>query len=233
MKKLVLLASCMFLVSACGQKPSEAPAQPIVESNTPSRPSFTAKEWRHTFNATFAEENPKTDEDGITSYGACFEKSTDGKCSLFATGKRDTFRKLDHLIPLHTVVSRSLKLSTHVGIYLATVECKPPSLLVVPSINEKGDWLFLEKAAFMADGDVVLEHNFDYDQVDRNNVSSWIHEDATFLASDAELLALERFVSAKTQIIRLTGKKGYLTVAKDTTANSWRMQKQLWRFESG
>lgn len=224
MRKKVLAALMVVLVAGCGQKQDGASSAPAPTAAAPANPAappkppFTKTEWRRAYNTAFAETKPTSDDQGITSYGACFGRKDDGKCEIVAFGKRDAFRKIDHLTTIHTSFNRIGDVTTFVGTYLSAIECKSPSLLISPSVNKKGGWLFMEKVALMADGDVVLEREMTTAQVDRDNEGYWVHETGNFIATDEELTALEKFVNADQKAIRITGQKGYLTLPKERTA---------------
>lgn len=219
---LFTAAAAALLLTGCNKKEEQQVQNnsPTIAAETPvdqPKPAYTKKEWRAALKSTFEESAVKTDEDGITEYSACFKKKDDGKCALFAFGKRDAFRKIDHLTPIHTRLNRIVNAQTQVGTYIAAIECEAPSLLLEPAVNKRGGWLFMEKVAFMADGDVVLERDFEHNRVDRDNESSWIHEKAAFIPTSNELDGLKRFTESNSQIIRITGQKGYITLPKEKT----------------
>lgn len=219
---LFTAAAAALLLTGCNKKEEQQVQNnsPTIAAETPvdqPKPAYTKKEWRAALKSTFEESAVKTDEDGITEYSACFKKKDDGKCALFAFGKRDAFRKIDHLTPIHTRLNRIVNAQTQVGTYIAAIECEAPSLLLEPAVNKRGGWLFMEKVAFMADGDVVLERDFEHNRVDRDNESSWIHEKAAFIPTSNELDGLKRFTESNSQIIRITGQNGYITLPKEKT----------------
>ena len=67
----------------------------------------------------------------------------------------------------------------------------------------------------MADGNVVLEHQFATTDVKRDAHTWGVDERASWLASDSDLGGLKRIADAKDVVVRLTGSKGYATVPKD------------------
>lgn len=221
MKAVLAAAVSAMILAGCGQKQEDqsAPASPVATPVPLPKAPYTKTEWRAAFKSTFEESEVKTDNDGITEYSACFQKKEDGKCDVFAWGKRDAFRKIDHLTPPMTKWNNGGREASHVGAYIAAVECDSPSLLIAPTVNGKNGWLFMEKVAFMADGEVVLERSFEHNRVDRDNGASWIREQATFIPNDVELNAVRKFAQADSQIIRITGQKGYTTLSKERTAD--------------
>jgi hypothetical protein len=94
------------------------------------------------------------------------------------------------------------------GIYIAAPECSAPSILLAPVVTGE-NWLFMNKVALMADGEVVLERTFS--EVERDHNANRIVERAAFVATNEEINALKKFASAKTAIIRIGGKNGYVT----------------------
>ena len=216
MFKFLLLAIFSTIFIGCSPKPEEPTA---ASSQVPPPPPriFTPQDWKKSYRATFEELNLTSAKDGTAEYFACFEKGSDEKCVLFAYGLRDDFRKLYHLTPFSTEFNGKIKDESYVGIYLGSALCKAPSLLVVPSIHQKGDWLFFEKISVLADGEVVLEHSFEYGQVRRNNRGHWIHENGTFIATAENISALEKVIISESVVIRLSGQKGYITISKEKT----------------
>ena len=221
MKATMLIAAMAALaIMGCGEKSGgnieEKPPERVA---TPPKPPYTKDEWRAAFKSAFVENNPKTNYDGITEYTACFQNEEGGKCPVFTFGKRDAFRKIDYLTPAHTELNNIGNIQTHIGTYIAAIECQPPSLLIAPKINRKGGWLFMEKISFMADGEVILERAFEHSLIDRDNDGYWIHEKGTFIATLAERDILSKFAASENRIIRITGQKGYLTLPKDKVEN--------------
>lgn len=222
--KQLLLIFLVVLSSGCGDRIGQEPfeqahAQQQVLPSQPEPRPFTTKEWRAAFESSFVASDVEEDGDGVTTYTACFGTTTNGKCNHVAFGKNDAFRKIDHLTPFSTQLNKIANASNYIGIYIAAMECKMPILLMSTSVNMKSDWVFIEKVAFMADNDVVIERSLPYDTVSRSHRNGWIHENARFIVEPNELDALEMFVSAKKRIIRVTGNKGYITLSNDDTDN--------------
>jgi hypothetical protein len=191
---------------------------PKVEIVQPPKPPFDAAMWKTAFRSTFEERSLKASDDGTAEYGACFKSPEQEKCNFFF-GKRDGFRKIDHLISPNTSLNNIANLYTNIRIYISAKECNQPNILIEPVVNKKGGWIFMEKVAFMVDGDVVLEKSFEHTAVDRDQDYPAIRERATFIADQSEIEALRKFVSGKNHIIRITGKNSYMTVEKQRTAD--------------
>ena len=219
MKTMIVSVIAILMLVACGNKNEEKiidPAQTKV-IYPPQKSPYTKKEWRAAFKSSFEEESPKENDDGITEYYGCFKKAENRKCELLVTGERDAFRKIDYFVPFSTSVLRITKAHTYIATYIAIKECENPSIFIEPSIHSKDGWIFMNKVAFMSDGEVVLEHSFEHSQVNLDNNEKWVHETGAFIANKSEQEALIKFSLAKNPIIRITGKKGYLTLPKEKT----------------
>lgn len=72
----------------------------------------------------------------------------------------------------------------------------------------------MERVAVMADGNIVLEHTFDHNDVQRDNNSWGVDERARWIASGEERMVLKKVVDSKAVIVRIIGDKGYVTVDK-------------------
>lgn len=209
----------MFLV-ACSKADTDkttSPPSTKVEIVQPPKPPFDGAMWKAAFRATFEESKLQTSDDGTAEYVACFEDGRNTKCDLFFFGKRDGFRKIDHLVPAHSQLNNIVKMFSNVKTYIAARECKMANILIEPIFTRKGSWIFLEKIAFMVDGDVTFEKSFDNTNVDREQDYPRIIEKSTFILDEKDMDGLKKFVSGKNQIIRFTGQKGYFTLEKDRT----------------
>lgn len=214
-----LIAALSALIPGCG-KESPAPATEVrAESkpNPPTRPAFTKDQWLATLRSSFEEADVKTDQEGVTRYTACFQKAAEGKCALPMRGRRDAFRRLDHLTPVRTLANQVVGDDSYVGIYIAASECEAPSIMVAPEVNGKNGWLFMNEVALMADGTVVLRRLFEHSAVERDNDADQIRERGTFIATEVERNALKSFASAQSPVVRITGEKGYITLNKRRT----------------
>ncbi len=209
-------------VAGCNKQTEDtttAQAQPPkVEIVQPPKPPFDAAMWKSAFRSTFEERSLKASDDGTAEYGACFKLPEQEKCNFFF-GKRDGFRKIDHLIPPNTKLNNVANIYTNVRIYLSARECNQPNVLIEPVVNKKGGWLFMEKVAFMVDGDVVLEKSFEHSAVDRDQDYPFIKERATFITDQSDIEGLKKFISGSNHIIRITGKNSYMTVEKQRTSD--------------
>ncbi|MDT0140194.1 hypothetical protein [Acidovorax sp. PRC11] len=222
MKTWIAAVACLLL-GACSKQTPEAEATPAkgpavssaaVSTPAPAKPPFTSVDWKAAYKSAFQMKEPKTNEDGVAEYRACFDSTEDKKCGLFFFGKTDGFKKVEYLTPTWSRLNDIGDIYTYTQIYLAARECHAPSILIAPTVNQKGNWLFLRKASYMADGNVILEHEFDHNDVRRNADGGDIHEMATWLASEADIQALRNLLLANSTITRFTGDAKYITVEK-------------------
>lgn len=217
-----IIGAAALLLGGCGEKPPEpqaaaAAAAPAPAPAPPPKPPYTKVQWQEAFRSAFEERDKKINSEGITEYMACRDKTPAGTCGHFAFGTRDAFRKIDHLTPASTQLNETILAQNYLGIYVAALECEAPSLFVSPAVNRRGGWLFMQKVALMADGEVVMERDFSKAKVERDATGNFIHERASFIAKPAEREAIKTFMGASSRIIRITGEKGYVTVDKSLT----------------
>ena len=196
-------------VVACGKEPPQVTDKTDVEVVRAKKPAVTKDQWIAAFRSSFEATKTKSGDDGITTYTACFEKGEGDQCHLLVKGQHDGFRKLDHLTPPGTGWRQSLgdRSGPYVGAYIAVPECGTPSVVLTPVVTGTS-WLFMNKVAFMADDEVILERSFH--EVERDHNAQRTFEHASFIANNLEIDALKKFASAKTAIIRISGQKGYV-----------------------
>ena len=220
-----LLTALLVAISLSGcQRPSqEPPGSPAVPAapatNVPLQPPVTLQDWQAAVASTYTEWDRKNLGDGVSEFYACFgERDEKGKCpGLAFAGKRDAFRKLTHLTPLGTSWQR-LAADQYLGSYIALADCQPPSyFLKVQYQRTGGSWLFINKVAVLADGNVVLERDFSdaYNQVERDVLPNAVKEDYHFIASPDQRQALFKLRDSKELAVRITGQKGYVSLKPD------------------
>ncbi len=178
------------------------------------------KRLRDTGNPAYVTDDGKTDENGVTEFFVCFDKSPP-KCELSASGKRDGFRKIlfftdpqmefdEH----HFVVNRK----PSVRAYISLRDCDRPAI-VLESTFRSNSWLFLEKFGLMLDGSIVINRKFDFNQVNRENSHNEISESVHMILDQEEVNALRRVTQSKQVLIRLTGQKRYVGIDREGTEN--------------
>lgn len=207
----VLAAPLAVMVLGCDRSshPPAAAARvalPVVEPRV-----ITPTEWRAALAAAYEAERLQDEGDGVTTFFACFARRSDAKCATTFSGKRDAFRKLWFFEPALSQWHRYGS-PNYVHAYLSVKECELPKVLLNASYSSKRGWIFLNKMAVMADGDVVLEREVEHSHVERDNDSRGVTESATWVMEDAALPVLEKIAAAKDVSIRLSGGKGYVAV---------------------
>lgn len=218
--RIQLLASALasLAVTGCGPQPTSiaAPAAPLAASSTASAPALRAskREWLAALNGTFKESSSKTDAQGVTEFGACFGTDEKGKCRDFMFGKRDAFKKAVSFTPAWSQLNE-FGVDRYLHSRVVVPDCRSPSILLSARYFSKGGWLFLNRVSALADGELVLDHEFPNHEVNRNSESWGVDESAAWVLSETEVAALEKIPSAKQLIVRLTGSKGYVSVAAD------------------
>lgn len=221
MKKWIAGAFVAVAISACGERAVDSNTSNVIQKNSDdtAKPSYTKEMWRADLLTPFNVSGVETDDDGMTKYLACQSSAStpDGKCKdgYFAFGKRDAFRKLDHLIPAWTRLDGFSKSSSKIGIYIAAAECKPIEIILAPAVHENSGWLFMRKLSLLADGELAFERSFEHHDVERDNDARWIHERVDFVLKRQEIEQLRKYSSASQRVARITGDKGYITISKD------------------
>lgn len=226
MRIFIAATFAAVMLSACGDKKNLEPEITKTaeqKSEAPRTPVYTKELWRSDLLKPFHVSGVEIDDDGMTTYLACQNSAwtSDGKCKdgYFAFGKRDAFRKLDHLTPTWTRLDGSLNSASSIGIYIAAVECKHSEIIMAPAVHEKSGWLFMKKVSLLADGELAFERNFELHEVDRENDARWVHERADFILKGQEIDQLRKYSSASQKAARLTGDKGYITITKGMLDN--------------
>ncbi|WP_156136046.1 hypothetical protein [Delftia sp. ZNC0008] len=221
MRVIMAAAFVVATLSGCGEKSVDRVTSTTAESKseTPAKPVYTKEIWRSDLLKPFHVSGVETDDDGMTKYLACQSSSwtSEGKCKdgYFAFGKRDAFRKLDHLTPTWTRLDGISNSASNVGIYIAAVECKPIEIILAPAVHEKSGWLFMRRVSLLADGELAFERSFELHDVERDNDARLVHERADFVLKSQEIDQLRKYSSASQRVARLTGDKGYITIAKE------------------
>lgn len=214
-------------VSIAGCKPStEANNTAAIEApkaeQPPAKPPYTEADWKRDFSSSFVTFKSETNGDGVTTYSACFEPNGE-KCALVLSGMKDGFRKVDHLTPAATAWHGWLMkypkggvTASFVDLRAVAVHCDEVVVVLNPVLHAK-NWLFMNKIAFMADGDVVYEQSAaDLQSVQRDTDDGKIWEKWSFRLEPEHYASLEKFAAAESKVIRLSGNKGYITMQADS-----------------
>ncbi|MEM5314197.1 hypothetical protein [Paraburkholderia sp. JHI869] len=224
MKSIIFAAAAAVTFSACS-KPSATAASraPVAASvaapavaSMPASPVPTMSDWNAALSKLYVVSSKKDEGDGITSFFASFRvlaaSDSKRKSHLIAFGKRDGFRKLDFYstgIPMD--------LGTSLENYISLPDGALPVLFLKPYFFSSKGWLFMNHVAVMVDGDVVFEHDFSNQHLDTDQLPGGVEESYSFMATPQDIDALRKVRPDSKVLIRITGKKGYVTVEKMQT----------------
>jgi hypothetical protein len=190
-------------VSPAAILPAETAAPKVV------RPA-TMDEWKAALLSTYQETNTKDNSDGTTSFDARFLKNRKDDW-ISADGKRDAFRKL-RLYRIGTSFIDDVITCPYLKTYVSVRDGEKAHLIIQPCYSGKNGWLFMHKIAIMVNGDVVLEKSFPSLDVQRNTDEGNVIENYSYIADSSDISALRKVTDKSTDVIRLTGDKGYATV---------------------
>ena len=218
MKAIAACIAGMAALAGCGKAAEEAPANSTqaaaLPAVAPSKPAFTKSDWKRTLESAYESSSKETDASGITKFMACFEKKDAGKCETVAFGREDAFNKLSRFTPGYTQLNNVADIYTNVKLHVVALECQEPRVVIAPVYNSKNGWLFVKKFAVMADGELVLEKDFETGDVKRDNGYGWVNEVATSIATSGDVDALRKISKSGALIVRISGDKGYVTLDK-------------------
>ncbi|MDO3517747.1 hypothetical protein [Ralstonia pseudosolanacearum] len=211
-----LISATIFMLSACNKQAStevKAVAS-VVEAAKPKAPPATPEDWRKALESSYGTYSVRDEGDGVQSFMACFEPTPDrkNKCGFVAFGKRDAFRKLRFYetgIPM--------RIGSGISTYVSLKDNGSPKLLLAPYIF-RDNWIFMNKVAIMVDGDVILERDLELTSSDRQVFPGGVQEDCDFVATEDQIHALRKIKPDSKVLIRITGKKGYMTLTKSDTS---------------
>ncbi len=210
-----LSAVVISISTLVGCMDKEKKAVPVVATE-PAKvevKAYTATDWKRDFTSAFKESEKNIDKNGITKYYACFDQNSESKnCVEYYSSRRDGFKKVDYMTPIITAAFKAGDIGTMVNMYIAAIECRDAKAVLQPNFNGDNGWLFMDKIAFMAEGEVVFEKSTDPNEVDRDNEGRRVHEKWTFALEKDDESRLLKFAEANSRIIRITGKKGYATI---------------------
>ncbi len=208
----------LLLLSACEKAPLSHSAMPIASAPMAAKLVFTKKEWKTVVESSYVATQTKEAGEGVTEFMACFA-GDEKPCSAMTFGSIDAFSKVHRFVTINSKIKNIGDIYKFVKVSVAAIECQAPRLILSAVYNSKGGWLFLSKAAFLADSELVMEENFPATEVKRDQEDGWVKESASWIANTENLTALKRLTEAKVVIIRFTGDKGYVTLDKDRTSD--------------
>lgn len=217
--KFVQILLCIFTVwmlAAC--KPSSEAkliSSTTVVAQSVSPPLVKKSDWEDALKATYEQSMVKTNKDGVTNFWACFDKVEDIKnCAVFAIGNRDAFRYQTTFTPVMSSMAE-ISSSKYLHSYVSVLDCQRPLVVLSPHFFSKAGWLFMSKVAIMADGQLLLEHQFASADVQRDSHTWGVTEKFLWVATEDDIVSLEKISNASKVIIRFTGSKGYVTITDE------------------
>lgn len=193
-----------------------AVAGPTAFAASSSRDEGAARAWRAAVEGTHTEANRRVDAGGVTEYMACF-KSGSPRCALPAFAMSDPFRKTSTFEPAASRLAKHVS-SRYLRSYVVLSDCERPIVVLNPSYFSKSSWLFINRAAVLADGQVIIDQPLDSQRVRRDNDAAGVTETATWVATREDVDALRRAALADKVIVRFTGEKGFVTVSPSDVA---------------
>lgn len=222
MRTIALCLATVACLAACQEAASPLAPTPSAQSVATPEPApspFSKDDWATALHSSFVIGSVKSNGDGTSSFIACRGAKSEKDCASMLFGTTDDFKKVRHFVPTWSHVNEFGNDFTYTRIYVAARECGAPAILVGPTVNERGGWLFLRKVAFMADSDVVLEHSFEHHEVDRQVSGRSINERALWVASPNDIEALRKLAAATSTGTRFTGETSYISIPKKQEAN--------------
>ncbi|SAL67570.1 hypothetical protein AWB69_07789 [Caballeronia udeis] len=216
MKLMFAAALTALALGACSKPtaPASALAAPVIAIAAVAPPP-TMADWTSALSTVYKESDRKDEHDGVTNFFCVFglPGSEKGATHLVAFGKRDAFRKLRFYTP-----GIQLEATTSLETYLSLKDGGTPILFLKPYYFGPDGWLFMQHVAVMADGDVIFERDFKDARVDHDQLPGGVTERYNFIATPADIEGLRKIHPDTKLVIRLSGKKGYVTVDKMMTS---------------
>lgn len=215
MKSLLLTAMMAVGLAGCGKNGAavahETAAAPSVELKKPEHIASN-EEWDEALKAAYFEADNKDEGDGIQSFTAWFGgKPKHGGVPMMS--KRDAFRHLRFFTPIYSDIASRINRNT-VRLYISLPDYEKPLIFIAPFYH--GDsWLFMNKIAVMADGNIALEKDLSNYKPNHDVENGSVSERIDFIANQNEIDELRKISNAKSIMVRLSGEKGYLTIRKE------------------
>lgn len=208
MNKILSMAFIAFAIAACSKGASVAEPTNALEKPT-SAPVHVATldEWKSALASTYDKDKVTDEGDGVTKFAALFHTGSDKKQRTFTFGTRDAFRKLTIFQP-----GLPMNIVTSVKAYVSVRDGRAPVLFLAPYYWGEGSWLFMNKIAVMADGDVIFERDLQDFKVERDTEGVGVAELCQFILTPEEIAALRKIQATSKVNVRLSGKKGYVNL---------------------
>lgn len=162
----------------------------------------TLQEWKNSFSSTFLEEHVNDTNDGFVDFTAKFPREKNGKIIAFLFGRKNLqesewfFRGMD---------SSGHYLGTSLYQAIGIEKGEMPSILFNPYYIGSGAGIKMNKVAILADGDELLQHNFQSKLTRRDRFVMDVVEHAVFSLSEKDIIALRKIENSKNVSIVLYG----------------------------
>ncbi|WP_124480775.1 hypothetical protein [Burkholderia stagnalis] len=218
MRLLILAAvAASFSLSACNNKSATAQQQTEMVKSIEKPHIATPEEWRKALDSTYTtNKSTTTDDDGVTRFAARFPPSQEGaKDAYVLLGTYDAMRKRTFFYSFFA--SPTLDIGSSVKPYISLSDNSYPILMIAPYYFSKNGWLFMSRLTIMVDGKIILDRDFSQEEVARDVESYGVQERYDFYASPEEIAGMRSIRNSSQLTLRLTGKKGFITVPKKET----------------
>ena len=140
-------------------------------------------------------------------FDACF--MVDGNCEFKGTAVRDEFRKTTFYFPMN----RFTDYDNHVGFYLSVKDGDLPHL-VMRFVYVGKEWIYIDKASILVDGEFVLEESLLDMMMERKAVTgNLVYEFGDLFVTD-KVDVIEQIANAETLAVRIEGNSGYVNLNK-------------------
>lgn len=162
----------------------------------------TMQEWKSAFSGTFLEEHVNDTNDGFVDFTAKFPKEKSKKLSAFLFGRKNLqesewfFRGMD---------SSGHYLGTSLYQAIGIEKGEMPNVLFNPYYIGSGAGIKMNKVAVLADGDELLQHDFQSKLTRRDRFVMDVVEQAVFSLSEKDIMALRKIENSKNVSIVLYG----------------------------
>jgi hypothetical protein len=213
----VALAACDRHASKEAAAASGPTAIAAASAPPPASAASSPDDWKRVFGSTHKADRRETDNDGITTFTACFGQ-VEKRCLPLMFAKHDAFRKRYFFTPVQSQFERIVG-RPYLHTYVSLPQCGRPVVMLNPLYSSKHGWLFMNRFGVMVDGDLVLDRELQDTSIDRDNDVSGVRESGSVLATTEDLAALRKIAEGKSIVIRLTGKNSYASVDKKLASN--------------
>ena len=219
-KPIVVAVLAVFALGGCSKpaaqaasESSGAPSASVV-AGAQAAPPPTMADWTRALGSVYQEKRRKDEKDGVTSFLAYFEFPPASKRlpHALAFGRRDAFRNLRFYTP-----GVQMEIDTSLETYISLRDGKLPVMVMKPFYFGPNGWLFMEQVAVMVDGEVVFSRDFKNIRVDTDQLPGGVTEQYDFVATPDDIEGLRKIHPNSKIVIRISGKKGYVTVDKFMT----------------